>query len=275
MTKHPNNMTTWPTIGCQRGCDTHYTRWVDINLARHGYADLTPIPPRFQHRFTMSVWDPKMHPVDGGAYCPAHDAVSETLVSHGVWEPRETVAALLSIERFTGAVVDMGAQLGWYSILGLIAGRNVVAFEADPLNAEALGESVDLNNLPADRLTIHHYRIDADTKVLPVMDVAFAKIDLEGAERDGVRILWPSIEASRVGAIMVEVSPVFDSYYPDLVCGLIESGYDAHLMPPKAHPPHVIRHLSDLPRLDGTTADIMTTVEGWHQEDVLFVRRDA
>lgn len=77
-----------------------------------------------------------------------------------------------------------------------------------------------------------------------------------------------------VASMLIEVSPVFDGYYPDMVVDLIGAGYDEFVMPPKRYPPTQIRSLADFPPLTGTVGEIRRTVAGWHQEDVLFVRRD-
>lgn len=269
---HPNNMTAWDTIECRRSCDVHHSRWADINLATHRYADLTPIPPRFHRRFTMEIWDTELHPVDGGPYCPARDAVSETILSHGVWEPRETAVMLSCLERFDGAMFDMGAQLGWFSLIAGLGGADVTAWECDRDNRDRLRSSAARLEVA---VSIVPNRIGPDTEPLPPTKVAFAKIDLEGAERDAVRILWPSIDAGLVDSMLIEVSPVFDDYYGDMVAGIMENGYEAFMMPPKRFPPYRIDTLDDLASWRLNPEGVVATVDGWHQEDVLFVRKGA
>lgn len=270
---HPNNMTGWDEIKCLRDCDRHYSRQVEVKLAgKTGYQDLTPIP--FELGFPFLVWDTDEHPVDGGLYCPARDAVSETILSHGVWEPRETTVAAHWFAQGK-PFVDMGAQLGWFSIVAALHGCEVHAVEADQDNLTLLEGTFDLNDV-SDLLTVHADRVGPGFDELPEMEVGFVKIDLEGAEDQAVRVLWPSIRAGLVDAILMEVSPVFDDYYPGLVNKLINQGYEAYMMPPKRRPPHVIdgspESLSRWKFSHLPPDRVAELVESWHQEDVLFVR---
>lgn len=275
-TRHDPNMTRWPTIGCSRGCETHAARWVDVNLGRHGYADLTAMPSSHQRRFTMSVWNTIEHPIDGGPYCPAHDVVSDTIASHGVWEPRETAAMFACLDQFpTGIVVDFGAHVGWFTLNAAMAHRHVVAVEADRDNVDRIIASARLNDV-AGYVDISVNRIDADTQpLLASTHVAFAKIDTEGAEHHAVRMLWPAIEAGNVAAMLIELSPSFDTYYRDMALGITEAGFIAYAMPPKALPAHRIRSLHDLISWRLTASQLGDMVEIGDQIDVLFVKADA
>lgn len=91
---HPNNMAAWSEIKCQRDHE-HHTRRVHIDLSQqHGYHDYPQVPKDLAVSFDMDIWDPALHPVDGGPlYCPAHDAVSETIVSH--CQPTGTMVRVL------------------------------------------------------------------------------------------------------------------------------------------------------------------------------------
>lgn len=281
-TVHPNNMAAWDAIGCQRGHDHHAAHTAIVDLAApHGYADLTPVPRRLARRFDMAVWDARKHPVDGGPYCPAHDAVSETIVNQGIWEPAETVltlsACLATVP--TATVVDFGAQVGWFSLLAASCGLEVTAIEADRANVSLLEESAEANGWGG-LIAIRPERIGPTTPPLePNRTIALAKVDVEGAERDAVRMLWPSIEAGLVQHLLVEVTPAFDGYYPDLVADLVAAGYRAYVLPPKSHPPTVLDRLpADLEpfRIDTLDeASMRELVASWSQEMVWFARPEA
>ena len=81
---HPNNMTAWPEIHCQHGHDKHPTKHVLVDLSkRHGYADHPQIPRHLACRFPMFIWDYGHEMLEGDGYCPAVDAVSETIDTLG------------------------------------------------------------------------------------------------------------------------------------------------------------------------------------------------
>ena len=274
---NPNDMSAWAAITCQRGHTGHESQLVTIDLAEpHGYTDCTPIPPALVPApFVMHIWPPEQYPVDGGPYCPAHDAVSETIVSHRVWEPRESVLTL-GVCKAGGLVVDVGAQLGWYSLLALASGCQVHAVEADQANLTLL-EASAADNGWADDLTAELVRIDAATPAMEPTRIRLAKVDLEGADAEAVRVLWPSIASGFVDHMMIECSPVFvpGEHYPELVASIVAEGYRAYLLPAKQSPPITITAPErDLVRIDDDP-ELRARVAGWHQEDVWFRREGA
>lgn len=278
---HRGLMTVWPEITCQRGHDGHTTKQVQVTLGGDtGYHDLPPIPDRLSRSFKMVIWDTEVHPIDGGIYCPAHDAVSATIASHGVWEPRETILTLDACSRTEpGAVMlDFGAQIGWFSLLAASCGLEVHAYDADADNLGLLTTNAKLNGWE-DRMYGHMLRVTEDTPVLSLDErIALAKIDVEGAEPDVIRILGPMIDAQKVERLLIEVSPVFHDGYPDLVVDLIGRGFRAYKLPPKHRPPHplALPDLDMLPfRLDDMSEKrLRSLILGFHQEDLWFVRKD-
>lgn len=276
-------MTTWPAIYCQRGHERHATRLLDIDLGKpHGYSDYTPIPERFAQRFKMYVYDPEIHPVDGGDYCPAHDVVSETLASHGIWEPRETVLALSVFATAPKGSVfyDMGAQIGWYSLLAASSGLKAHAFEADEVNLSTLKASFKVNGW-SQMLRPHLGRIGSETPAIRSMTpVRLAKLDLEGAEDQAIRMLWPLIEARKIDHLMIECSPVFADYYGELVVNLIHKGYVAYRLPPKFRPPVILGYdlnveMQPYRISHWTDVEVIEWVDSCGQEDLWFRRFGA
>lgn len=282
---HPNDMSSWAAIECQRGVGhMHHSRTVHVDLAQpHGYRDCPQVPTRLAASFDLVIWDPARHPVDGGPYCPAHDAVSETIVSHGIWEPRETILAaqVCSTAEPDSLMFDLGAQLGWYTVLAATMGLHACAVDGEAANLELLERSALLNGL--DVLLLED-RIGPGTEPLEMVDgaeVRFAKVDLEGADADGVRMLWPYVEAGLLDHLLVEVSPVFvpGPHYPDLVCRIIDAGYEAYRLPPKQQPPYSMQSVGAAmaPQLLNSwpREDLRSWVEGCHQEDLWFRRQGA
>jgi hypothetical protein len=279
---HKNDMTQWNEIGCQRGCAEHATKSVTVKLGRpHGYADLTSIPERFAQRFTIDVWDTEKTPVDGGPYCPARDAVSETILSHGIWEPQETAVLMMAIEAIGPErclFVDYGSQLGWFSTLAARMGAAVLPVEADPDCVHLAERNILRNQSPEAATMLHDERVTPDSKPWAVSDLlsdasVVAKIDIEGAEVDAVRMMQEWIDAGRVKYMLIEISPVFNDTYPDLVIGLVENGFIPYKLPPKQSPPIQIDSLEALRPFGvrGTYAEIKREVASWHQRDLLFV----
>lgn len=272
-------MTGWDEISCQRGHEDHDTREVIVTIGGPTrYADLPSIPRRFSDTFEFEVWDTAKYPVDDGPWCPAHDAVSETIISHGVWEPPETIL-LLEAFRYCDVFIDVGAQLGWYSTLAARAGLAVMPIEADPLVMDVCARNIKRNKSGDVYDSYRVWRVDEETYLLPtsVPEGRLAvKIDIEGAEFEAVKMLEGVID--RVDFMLIEVSPVFDEGYPELVASLIETGFTAYLVPTKEMPPARLEILPlDLERWDmGTDLDhVRETVGSWHQQNVLFVRHGA
>jgi hypothetical protein len=279
-------MSTWDEIACQRGHTTHATRQVTVDLSQpHGYGDYPQVPARLARAFEMFVYPPDVYGVDGGPYCPAFDAVSETIISHGIWEPRETILTLTVCESAIeehSFLLDFGAQLGWFSLLAASCGVHALAFDADAVNVETLKRSAALNPWGEHIVCPPAERIGPESpQFVPGAPgpIRLAKIDVEGAEDHVIRSLWPSIEAGNVDHLLIEISPVFADYYPDLVASLIDAGYEAYLLPPKQSPPLLLddpEHDLAPFRLDTMRAHrLRQTVSEWHQEDVWMKRRDA
>lgn len=269
-------MTGWDEITCQRGHEQHDTKEVVIHLGGgHGYHDYPSIPRRFSDRFEMEIWDPEKYPVDHGVWCPAHDTVSETIDQQRIWEPCETIL-MLEAFRYCDTFIDIGSQLGWFSILAARAGLDVVAIEADPIVAEVCERNIERNLQDTNVSDVRCRRVQSDVPplLLPLGDDRVAvKIDIEGNEADAVKMLEHVMDG--VDFMLIEISPCFNDTYPDLVCGLIEGGFNAYLVPEKSMPP---ARLQELPEdlviwdLGGDLEEVRATVAGWRQQNVLFVR---
>lgn len=270
-------MQHWAEIVCQRSHDTHTTRRVTVDLAvEHQYHDYPQVPAHLARTFAMDVYDG--YPVDGGPYCPAHDAVSATIVSHGIWEPRETILTLMVCDNEApGMVVDLGAQIGWFSLLAASCGRDVLAIDADAENLRVLKESATANGW---KITTSRKRLGPRTRPLLITDdthFRLAKLDIEGSEDQGIRFLWPAISEGRVDHLMMEVSPCFDAFYPELVERVVGAGYRAYTLPGKERPPVSLDDPASAlgPYRIDDRHDLAALVASWWQEDLWFVREGA
>lgn len=274
---HPNDMTYWPEIGCKRGCAEHAVTAASVSLGGPtGYRDLTDIPQRFARDFVIAVWDTDKTPVDGGPYCPARDAVSETILSHGIWEPAETTVMLLCFEATPGGLfIDFGCQLGWFSTLAAMSGMNVIALDADPHCVDLTNHNL-VSHVPLlGSVGAHLERLGPDVEPFAVDETIpvpiVVKIDVEGAERYALRKIASLIEARMVDYILIEMSPVFNDSYSGIAERLMDDGFVGYEMPAKRNPPHQLQRLDDLKRWQLTDDDI-DNIPNWHQKDVLWAR---
>ena len=102
-----------------------------------------------------------------------------------------------------------------------------------------------------------------------------AKLDLEGAEHDAVRVLWPSVEAGLLEHAMIEVTPAFRDDYPDLIASLVNVGYEVYALPDKALPPLPLDGPDDLVRLDKDPAGLRVWIEGCGQANLWLKHSSA
>jgi hypothetical protein len=276
---HKNDMTYWDEIGCKRGCERHVWRSVRVDLSKpHGYGDLTPIPSRFGIQFDIDVWDTSITPVDGGPYCPARDAVSETILSHGIWEPAETAIMLMCFEALPGGLfIDFGSQIGWFSSLAALNGMTVVAMDADPDCVDLTHRNLIHNAHLLGSIGSHYERLGPDTAPFSYnaqrVDLpTVVKIDVEGAEVDAIRKIQALIDDGWVKYMLIEISPVFNDTYGGLINGLVDVGFVPYMLPPKRTPPVALNRLSDLEgyELPHEPRDIARYIEGLHQADLFF-----
>ena len=83
-----------------------------------------------------------------------HDRyISEEIATLGRWESLETEV----VRRLLGPgslLLDCGANIGWYSVIGAAIGAEVVAFEPEPNNLVLLHQNI-LENAFEDRVTVH------------------------------------------------------------------------------------------------------------------------
>ncbi len=189
---------------CQAGHKTHDPKVVDTALGP----------------FTIFDW--QKYAGQAGLYCPGQDDVSMTLDLYGTWEGTDWHRAQQYVGNREGWALDFGSHIGWYAIMFALAGLDVLAVDADPVNCELLqinarnyGVSIDVRQTWV-----------ADMDVLPPRDTVLIKSDVEGAELDVVRICEKIILDSHP-TLLLECSPEFATYYPRMIDDLLDLGYRA------------------------------------------------
>lgn len=243
--------------------------------------DLTGVPEnlpdvcsfeKYPQKFRMKIfyWE-KYSNTEG--LCPADDIVSKSLAEQGVWEAYETLL-MLDILQIKGPVVDIGSQVGWYSLVAALAGSTVTAYDALEENVKILQESAKLNKLD---ITTHQEWIGEETQEQPVQSIRFLKSDIEGNEQYVFNMYKRSFEAGTIDYALLEISPCFNGSYPKLIKDILDCGYDVYQVPGKRW-----EHTEEFNREPLQTLlkyPIIKDLDGYlrsvRQENFLFVRSDA
>jgi len=225
-----------PHPPCAAGHTHHATVSLTVS-GSHAVPDWPVLPPVW---FRLDVFAADAYEgVDG--YCPADSEVSRGLLAHGVWEGFESALALAILDadkNRDSVVLDFGANVGWYSMLAASRGFDVLAVEAD-LTIAAVCEH-NLARWADDGLHVCRGWIGSDTHPLtPGPRVRLAKVDLEGAEAEAVRVLEPLLATGLVDYLLVEVTPVFGDGAYEAVNLLERHGYQGFVIPDKGADPCV------------------------------------
>lgn len=283
-------MTQWESITCQnQEPHEHRTFEIEVDLSeRHGYLNFAPIPERlWLPRFKMEVWDwtvaaEASEPVEG-QWCPARCAISETIAEHGIWEPPETLTLLNLFEaaRLSGEqwdFIDVGAQLGWFSMLAGQCGLIPICWEADQEVSDILQRNLDRS---AEFYAIRLERIGRDSTGFwdPSPHPAIMKIDIEGAEPAAIKVYHASFEQGLIKAALIETTPRFGVDVYAMADQMInEYGMVAHILP------HILDHLDasyepydQIADLEATTSPerIVEAAEAGNQINVLYRQPDV
>jgi hypothetical protein len=206
-----------PVLECEAGHAEHDTITLDTDIGK----------------FEVYNWD--TYKDQPGVYCPGQDDVSRTIIETKGWARDETkiISALLRKgPKKTGLVLDFGAHIGWYSIMAAKMGYDVGAFEAVWEHQVLLDHNIE-NADVREKVIVQSGWIDKDNcKTIklqkPYKEVYFCKIDLEGNEQYAIKMIEDLLKQKKIRYLFMEVSPVFNKSYPNLVNKIIRYGYDAY-----------------------------------------------
>lgn len=224
---------------CEAGHDKHETRVVTINP--------------YNSMYDIEVYEAEKYR-DTRGYCTGDDVLSRSILETGMWEKWDT-NLMLSNHVFKGnTVIDIGAHVGWYSLLAASLGCIVESYEGDPENARLLEGSAERNGW-SDLITVHPewvgegwtFDVDVNGKI------DLIKVDIEGLEVYAIDGLWGFIQSDKVEHLFLEISPVFNDTYVGLVSRLLDAGYSAMVSGYESFP---------LPSLEW--------IVDCHQVDILF-----
>lgn len=207
-----------------------------------------------ERKLRMYVYDAATYR-DTKGYCTGDDVLSRSLIESGFWEKWDT-KLLLNQRVFRGNhVIDVGAHIGWYTLIACSFGCSVTAFEGDKENSQTLRKNVELNGFSGVDIRNEwvHEGWSPDVDIDGPIDLI--KVDIEGNDAFAVDGLWRFVESGQVRNLFVEISPVFRDGYPELVERICEAGFSATVADPQPF-----------------TLPSYEWVEDCHQVDVLFQR---
>lgn len=236
--------------------------------------------------FILEIWDWSKYSDDTFStykeYCTGQDAVSWSIDQLGVWEPAETalLAQIFKNNPAPKTVIDIGAQVGWYSTIAGLYGHDAYAIEADPHNIELIEKNSYENAAPI--RAIHGY-VNEDAPTIEPEPILLVKCDIEGNEPYAYQMLRRCFASQTIEYALFEISPAFwqqgkfgvkEDTYPKLVQQIEDDGYIPFIVPQKMHKTYDTFMADPLEFLKPENAlDTWDDpIETWWQENVLFVR---
>lgn len=160
----------------------------------------------------MLVYDWEAYKNLPSGQCAGRDDVSRTLSNQGWWEGAETELIKYILEKGNKEawVLDVGSNVGWYSRMAKQYGYDVIAYDF-------IQESLDLLDINAPNTRKINTWFGEGSEVTTGIegDVELLKVDIEGNEKYAIKHFMPIL--NRVKNIVIEVSPVFNDSYPELL----------------------------------------------------------
>lgn len=241
--------------------------------------DVPAFGKEFEMYFNLFVYDWKLYRNTVG-YCAGDDVLAQSVELQGVWEAFETLLFIDILKRGNGKnlVIDIGANVGWYSVIAGRMGYKVKAHEGD----EEIAEVLKLNG----RLNEFEMELDGEfistlsKRVIAPLDgeVEFWKCDIEGSELSAFRKYEDYFKEKKVKYAMFEISPVFNDSYPVLIKSIQECGYKVFKVPQKGMKymeEYEVNPLGSVLKYELIeTSDWFEYLRDVRQEDYLFVRSD-
>lgn len=193
-------------------------------LGQSLFWDTPPIPDKYSCEFDLLIYD------------KTEDSTSIGIKEYKMWEGWETVLALQILKRGSKgqSVIDFGSHIGWYSIMSAINGYRVYCYDESDERIQMLNESARLNHCNKNVFCIHTF-VNENSKwfIGDITDVRLFKSDLEGNDIYAVKMYKHLFEEWKIDYAMIEISPCFNSSYPEMVEYIAGLGYDVYDIPDK------------------------------------------
>ncbi|KAI7846166.1 hypothetical protein COHA_000336 [Chlorella ohadii] len=122
-----------------------------------------PGPVKSMDSSIMLLQDVPICHMDSHSKVPESDIVSNEIMHNGVWEHAETVNILARLEEWKQAkqqgssgvvLLDVGANVGWFTLQAAAMGYHVLAVEPMPRNQGALRRTLCENQKLAEKVTL-------------------------------------------------------------------------------------------------------------------------
>lgn len=177
---------------------------------------------------TMTIYDYEQYMGFPG-YCTGQDDISRSLSMYGVWGAHETneIRDVLKSGNRDHTVIDIGSHIGYFARMANQLGYNVELYEGDRENLLVSTENTESEKCSYQAFWFSEQSVELQLKT--PTDIELVKIDVEGSERHAIRVLDPYLKRGKIKHIYMEVSPVFNGYYPALVNRIKDYGYSAYL----------------------------------------------
>lgn len=172
-----------------------------------------------------------------GSWMYVDDMDSLGLIKYGIYEPKET-ALIKKLIKPNDIVLDIGANIGYFTLIMAKQAKQVIAFEPEPRNFQILQKNIELNKLAnvkmynvavtennnktilhlcdtnrgMHRIYPSHWCNEGTTEVQTVriddwiQDANFIKMDIEGAEFGALKGMKQLLEKNDI-IIMMEFHP--------------------------------------------------------------------
>lgn len=158
-----------------------------------------------------------------GYHVPENDLLSHEIRKIGVWEPVQTELFLEILAKLKSSdeVVDVGAHIGYYTIIAASKGFNVHAFEPQNIYHKTLQTNVQGNNLgkkvSAVKSYVSNYNQNKDNSVTVTLDhyfehpskIGLLKINVLGHEPEVIAGAKNLLAHKDIDAIIIHVYPNF------------------------------------------------------------------
>ncbi len=206
---------------------------------------------------------------------PENDLVSHVLRRDHCWEPYQTEVTIELLKTLQPSIfLDIGAHIGYYSLIAAAYGWSVESYEMNPLYFKILDDNIQDNNFK-ELITSHKIRVAPEHTIDSIINgrkIGIIKIDVEGAEPEIIQGLQKSLANQLVDSLIIEISPKFRDHETliKLIQNIQSYGYNYYDLglSPQRHLDMHTHHLQQLPPFD--IADIYKI----SQTNLLFIKKN-
>ncbi len=204
-----------------------------------------------------------------------NDLISHILRRDHSWEPYQTEITIELLKKLSNKkFIDIGAHIGYYSLIAASYGWFVESYESNSLYYKIFDDNIICNNFTE---LIKSYNIRVDEKISHdnisnQKNIGIIKIDVEGAEPEIIQGLTKSLKNQDIDALIIEISPKFRNV--EILIQLIQNihsygynYYDLGLSPQRQMNTNT-NHLENLSMFD------INDLHSIDQTNLLFIKKN-